>query len=101
MVGLKIFVLWLSKPSLIGNEVDSKQFKRWFDLIGLQRHLKVLGIFARLSHRDGKQAYLNDLPLTLSYVLSVAQRYPETSALNDLFNKYDIPQRIGTVEIPA
>ena len=95
------FRLMAIESGLIGNEIDSKQFKRWFDLIGLQRHLKVLGIFARLSHRDGKQAYLNDLPLTLSYVLSVAQRYPETSVLTDLFNKYDIPQRIGTVEIPA
>ena len=81
--------------------VDSEQFKRWFDLIGLQRHIKVLGIFARLSHRDGKQAYLNDLPLTLSYVLNVAEQYPETSIINDLFNQYDIPNRIGMVEITA
>ena len=95
------FRLMAIEANLLSDKVDSGQFKRWFDLIGLQRHLKVLGIFARLSHRDGKQAYLNDLPLTLSYVLSVAQRYPETSVLNDLFNKYDIPQRIGTVEIPA
>jgi aminoglycoside/choline kinase family phosphotransferase len=89
------------EANLLDDGVDSMQFKQWFDLIGLQRHLKVLGIFARLSHRDGKQAYLDDLPLTLSYVLSVAQRYPETVPLRDLFDKYDIPKRIGMVEIPA
>lgn len=81
--------------------VDSDTFYRWFDWMGLQRHLKVLGIFARLSHRDGKQAYLNDLPLTLSYVLSVAKRYPEMASLLALFERYDIAQRIGTVELPA
>jgi hypothetical protein len=43
--------------------------------MGLQRHLKVLGIFARLYHRDGKDAYLNDLPLVLEYTRHTAQRY--------------------------
>ena len=81
--------------------VDSDTFYRWFDWMGLQRHLKVLGIFARLSHRDGKQAYLNDLPLTLTYVLSVAKRYPEMASLLALFERYDIAQRIGTVELPV
>ncbi|OUS11570.1 hypothetical protein A9Q89_08865 [Gammaproteobacteria bacterium 53_120_T64] len=57
---------------------DAATFLRWFDLMGLQRHLKVLGIFARLSLRDGKARYLDDLPLVLRYVLEVAQKYPET-----------------------
>lgn len=56
---------------------DDREFVRWFDLAGLQRHLKVLGIFARLWHRDGKQAYLHDLPLTLLYVRDAAARYSE------------------------
>ena len=43
--------------------------------MGLQRHLKVLGIFARLFHRDAKDGYLKDLPLVLSYTEKVAQRY--------------------------
>ena len=52
--------------NLGANVGDSEyQFMRWFDLIGVQRHLKVLGIFARLWHRDGKIGYLADLPLTL------------------------------------
>ena len=80
-------------------EIDKATFQKWFDWIGLQRHIKVLGIFARLNHRDGKAHYLDDLPLTLSYVLSVAGNYPEMKPLLDIFDKYDIPQRVGTVEI--
>lgn len=93
------FRLMAVEAGLLSVDVNQAQFKRWFDLIGLQRHIKVLGIFARLSHRDGKAAYLDDLPLTLSYVLSVAARYDEMASLVALFEKYDIPQRIGTVEI--
>ncbi len=51
---------------------SQEQFLRWFDLIGLQRHIKVLGIFARLNSRDGKPGYLADLPRTLEYVREVA-----------------------------
>ena len=56
---------------------DSSEFLRWFELAGLQRHLKVLGIFSRLWYRDGKQEYLADLPLTLEYVRDTAARYGE------------------------
>ena len=80
-------------------EIDEATFQQWFDWIGLQRHIKVLGIFARLNHRDGKAHYLEDLPLTLSYVLSVAAKYPEMKPLIEIFNKYEIPARVGTVEI--
>lgn len=57
-----------------------EQVQRWFDLTGLQRHLKCLGIFARLWLRDGKDGYLKELPRTLGYVLDVCQRYPELQA---------------------
>jgi aminoglycoside/choline kinase family phosphotransferase len=64
--------------SLGANVGDSEyQFMRWFDLIGVQRHVKVLGIFARLWHRDGKIGYLDDLPLVMNYVLDACRRYPE------------------------
>lgn len=49
-------------------EVSPKQFRRWFDLTGLQRHLRVLGVFARLHLRDHKSGYLADLPLVVEYV---------------------------------
>jgi aminoglycoside/choline kinase family phosphotransferase len=54
------------------------QFLRWFDLMGLQRHIKVLGIFARLFYRDGKPQYLRDLPRVLDYSRETAAAYPET-----------------------
>jgi hypothetical protein len=57
--------------------VEQDRFLRWFDLMGLQRHIKVLGIFARLYLRDGKDAYLADLPLVVRYTLSVADNYPQ------------------------
>ena len=61
---------------------DDTEFLRWFDLIGVQRHVKVLGIFARLWYRDGKPGYLNDLPLTLEYVRDTCARYPELAELS-------------------
>lgn len=60
------------------NVGDSEyQFLRWFDLIGVQRHIKVLGIFCRLWYRDGKPGYLGDLPLVFEYVRDACRRYPE------------------------
>lgn len=63
---------------------QDQQFLHWFDLMGIQRHLKAIGIFARLNHRDGKPAYLGDIPRTLNYVLEQAPRYAETGALAKL-----------------
>jgi aminoglycoside/choline kinase family phosphotransferase len=65
----------------MGLEVDDTTFIRWFDFMGLQRHIKVLGIFARLYLRDGKEGYLKDIPLTLKYVIETASKYPETEKL--------------------
>jgi aminoglycoside/choline kinase family phosphotransferase len=58
---------------------DPAEFMRWFDLIGLQRHIKVLGIFARLFYRDGKPQYLKDLPRVLDYARDTASGYAETA----------------------
>ena len=51
------------------------EFKRWFDLTGMQRHIKASGIFARLCHRDGKKGYLQDIPRTLQYLCDVGSQY--------------------------
>ena len=72
--------------------VSGEEFRRWFDLIGLQRHLKVLGIFARLWYRDGKSAYLADLPLTLDYVRDTAARYPELRRFSAWVDGTLVPQ---------
>jgi len=64
--------------NLGANVGDSEyQFMRWFDMIGVQRHIKVLGIFCRLWYRDGKAGYLGDLPLVFEYVRDACRRYPE------------------------
>jgi N-acetylmuramate 1-kinase len=70
---------------------DNREFLRWFDLVGVQRHIKVLGIFARLWYRDGKAGYLADLPLTLEYVRDTAKRYPELAALSHIVEKHFVP----------
>jgi len=57
---------------------DRDRFVRWFDLIGLQRHIKVLGIFARLKLRDGKPGYLDDLPLVLAYTREALGLYRDS-----------------------
>lgn len=66
---------------------DKQQLIRWFDLMGVQRHLKVLGIFARLNYRDGKAQYLNDLPLTLKYVVDACKRYQQLEPLQHLLEQ--------------
>ncbi|MBI3779178.1 MAG: phosphotransferase [Gammaproteobacteria bacterium] len=74
----------LALQSGIPAGADDAQFLRWFDLMGVQRHLKATGIFARLNHRDGKPGYLPDIPRTLGYVQEVSARYLELQPLNAL-----------------
>jgi hypothetical protein len=69
-------------------KVDDETFIKWFDFMGLQRHIKVLGIFSRLYLRDGKDGYLKDIPLTLKYVLDTADRYKETKELAKLLSNF-------------
>ena len=63
----------------VSHDVDV--FYRDFEFMGLQRHLKVLGIFARLYHRDGKDGYLNDMPMVMDYTRKTAYRYKEFAPL--------------------
>ena len=79
--------LRLRHAHLIGPEIDAARFGRWFDLTGLQRHLKVLGIFCRLCYRDGKAQYLGDLALVWRYAISVALRYPELAQFGALLER--------------
>ncbi|UCC55218.1 MAG: phosphotransferase [Gammaproteobacteria bacterium] len=75
--------LALQSGILRAEHEDPQQFLRWFDLMGIQRHLKAAGIFARLNHRDGKPGYLGDIPRTLGYVVEVSGRYPELVELGE------------------
>ena len=72
------------KQGILDTLINRDLFIRWFDLIGVQRHLKVLGIFARLYHRDDKPGYLNDLPRVLAYVKDACQRHQELAPLEEI-----------------
>lgn len=67
------------------------RFKRWFDLMGMQRHLKAIGIFSRLHLRDGKSSYLDDIPRTLDYVRTVSSTYPELVEFSDFLQNHILP----------
>ena len=73
------------------DSVSEDQYRRYFELMGVQRHLKAAGIFARLNHRDGKPVYLGDVPRTLSYIVDVAPRYPELERLVALIEQRVLP----------
>ncbi len=81
---------------LLGEErhkpANFQQFKRDFDLMGMQRHLKAAGIFARLSLRDGKHGYLNDIPRTVQYIHRVAALYPEFQAFTEFLEQRVLPE---------
>ena len=80
LLGHRARLLAGSAHALAGD--SGAQWLRWTDMAGLQRHIKVLGIFARLCWRDGKTGYLGDLPRTLAYVRSAAGQYPELAAFS-------------------
>jgi hypothetical protein len=80
--------LRLLDAGMIGNDVDSTRFLRWFDLTGLHRHIRVLGQFYRLWYRDGKPGYLADVPRVYHYVVSVARSYPELADFVALLERH-------------
>jgi len=79
-------------------ETDKQTFIKQLDLMGMQRHLKATGIFARLNHRDDKPGYLNDIPRTLAYVFDVCQRYTELSAFSDMLLSLGVTADKTTLE---
>lgn len=83
------FYAMLDAP--IRQQVDEKQFMRYFELMGVQRHLKAAGIFSRLNHRDGKPGYMADVPRTLRYIVALGDRYEELAALIKLINERVLP----------
>lgn len=81
-----------AESETVETSVSLAEFTRWFDLMGMQRHLKAAGIFARLWLRDGKASFLQDVPLTLQHLLRAAKHYPELA---------DIHAWLAEVVIPA
>ncbi|MBI5040861.1 MAG: phosphotransferase [Gammaproteobacteria bacterium] len=85
--------LALQSGVLRPDQADEKRFLQWFDWMGVQRHLKAAGIFARLYRRDGKPGYLADIPRTLGYVVDVASHYPQLAGLDALAQ--DVIERLA------
>ncbi len=74
--------------------VDPTQFQYWFDLMGVQRHLKAVGIFSRLNLRDGKPQFMQDIPRTLGYIIDVSGQQPSLTGLHGLIDELDLASRI-------
>jgi aminoglycoside/choline kinase family phosphotransferase len=72
--------------------ISERDFVRAFELMGVQRHLKAAGIFARLNHRDGKPGYMLDIPRTLSYIVDLLPRHYELDFLIRLIDDRCLPQ---------
>ncbi len=79
--------------------LDKAQFVQWFDWMGLQRHIKVAGIFARLNYRDGKSNYLKDIPLTLRYIVRQAEPYPQLEEFTHWMKQTILPKMDSLVRV--
>ena len=73
------------------DDLTAEDFMRQFDLMGVQRHLKAAGIFARLLHRDEKSGYIVEIPRTLSYISDAAPKYAKLSGLSSLLEERILP----------
>jgi hypothetical protein len=80
------------------HRADRETFRQWFELMGMQRHLKAAGIFARLSIRDGKHGYLDDIPRTVQYLMVASSRQPALRHFHEWLSDRVMPlieSRIG------
>jgi hypothetical protein len=79
------------------DDFDSVQFYSWFDLMGVQRHMKAIGIFSRLLIRDGKLNYIQDIPRTLGYILQLCNRYEMLAPLSNIIVKHKVLEKLDRV----
>ena len=93
---LNYFGQWQRQSGSRG--ISPQMFLTWFDLMGVQRHLKAVGIFCRLNYRDHKPGYLNDIPLTFNYVLETCQRHSGLADFHQLLQELAISQRLADKE---
>ena len=80
------------------SRVSEPQFRRYFELMGVQRHLKAAGIFARLNLRDGKAGYMADIPRTLSYITELGSDHEELAFLVELVETRVLPA-LGNISL--
>ena len=70
-------------------------FRYWFDMTGLQRHIKAIGIFSRLNYRDNKDKYLKDIPRTYSYIEKTLKKYKDLTTLDEIFRELNLLEKIS------
>ena len=75
------------------NNIEFDEFSFWFDVVGLQRHFKAIGIFSRLNYRDNKITFMQDIPRTYKYVDEVINKYTELTSVKEMLNEIDIKKR--------
>ena len=78
------------------NDINNiSDFRYWFDMTGLQRHIKAIGIFSRLNYRDNKDNYLQDIPRTYSYIKKTLKKYKDLTNLNEIFSDLNLFEKIS------
>ncbi|MCK4711225.1 MAG: phosphotransferase, partial [Gammaproteobacteria bacterium] len=80
---------------IIDTHCQLDDFIQWFDLMAVQRHIKVLGIFSRLNIRDNKSGYMKDLPLTFQYIVDSCERYPLLKPLKIFLQELEIAKKLN------
>lgn len=93
---VEYYFIQAQKNKLISSRCELIDFIQWFDLMGVQRHIKVLGIFLRLNIRDNKSGYMKDLPLTFQYIVDCCERYPLLTPLKILLQELKISEILNT-----
>lgn len=84
----------LHTNALKEHECSLEEARRWFDLTGMQRHLKAIGIFCRLKQQDNKSTYMADVPRTFTYVHAVATRHEELAPLARLIERHQLAEKL-------
>jgi len=75
------------------NNIEFDEFNFWFDVVGLQRHFKAIGIFSRLNYRDNKITFMQDIPRTYKYVDEVVNKYTELTSVKEMLNDMGIKKK--------
>jgi aminoglycoside/choline kinase family phosphotransferase len=83
------------------HQADNETFAHWTELMGMQRHLKAAGIFARLYLRDAKPGFLNDIPRTVEYLVEASARQPALRTFNQWLHERIRPLLAGDLRSPA
>ena len=78
----------------IKNDNDLDEFIFWFDITGIQRHLKAIGIFSRLYYRDNKKDFINDIPRTYNYIHNILNKYSELDEMKRYFKNLKLSENL-------